>query len=266
MKPFVLSRIAAVTLSAALLAGCGTTLSTESEYNEDFHRFYQINPVSADDTVQEINLPALGTEASAEVGRSLISKSVMRQLSYLQVAEGRTLVFNYDRYLDFAVELPAGVYHHHGIDSSGGKYFTSSDKLRARYIERDKPNKPGNAKLYNGGILVDSAGQPFVYMFWHGHSEAFRIRLTDLSFSQRTVTAPSESSSLRRELVYLGRSQNTISLLYREFFRDMVRPAFSQPLQYDVSTSPLIGFRGARFEVLRADGVGITYRTLKHMD
>ena len=72
--------------------------------------------------------------------------------------------------------------------------------------------------------------------------------------------------SVKRELVYTGISQNTISILYREFMDNTARPAFSQELKYDLSQGKEIGFKGARFEVIKATNTGITYKVLKALD
>jgi hypothetical protein len=73
-------------------------------------------------------------------------------------------------------------------------------------------------------------------------------------------------NSFRKELVYSGTSQGTISLLYREYFKDMARPAFSQELHYDLKDGDEIGFRGARFKVIKAGNVGIKYRVTKYLN
>ena len=46
----------------------------------------------------------------------------------------------------------------------------------------------------------------------------------------------------------------------------MARPAFSQELKYDLGEGQVIGFKGARFEVVKATNLGITYRVLRHLD
>ena len=46
----------------------------------------------------------------------------------------------------------------------------------------------------------------------------------------------------------------------------MARPAFTQELKYDLGEGKVIGFKGARFEVLSATNVGIRYKVLRHLD
>lgn len=58
--------------------------------------------------------------------------------------------------------------------------------------------------------------------------------------------------SFKRELVYNGKSQTTVKLSYREYMDNMIRPAFSQDLSYDLSEGNVIGFKGMKIEVLEA--------------
>nr|WP_314543323.1 hypothetical protein [uncultured Massilia sp.] len=69
--------------------------------------------------------------------------------------------------------------------------------------------------------------------------------------------------SFRRELVYSGVARGVISLLYREHYGNISRPKFSQELHYDLNEGNEIGYKGARFKVLNADNVGITYEVVK---
>jgi hypothetical protein len=57
-------------------------------------------------------------------------------------------------------------------------------------------------------------------------------------------------------------SQNTLTLVYREFKDNLARPAFTQELKYDLSQNRIIGYKGARFEVVDAGNTMITYKVL----
>jgi hypothetical protein len=50
--------------------------------------------------------------------------------------------------------------------------------------------------------------------------------------------------------------------VYREFKDNLARPAFTQELKYDLGQSRVIGYKGARFEVLDAGNTAITYKVL----
>jgi hypothetical protein len=72
-----------------------------------------------------------------------------------------------------------------------------------------------------------------------------------------------DSQSVRKEILYDGRSGSTIKLSYREFVHDLARPAFTQELTYDISSDRVVGFRGARFGILSAGNSGIRYKVLR---
>ena len=70
-----------------------------------------------------------------------------------------------------------------------------------------------------------------------------------------------------RELIYTGISNNTISLMYREYYSNpngtFIRPAFSMPLQYDLNSSTDITFKEFSIEVVDASTKQIIYRILQ---
>jgi hypothetical protein len=68
--------------------------------------------------------------------------------------------------------------------------------------------------------------------------------------------------SVKREILYDGRAGTTIHLSYREFVKDLARPAFTQELSYDIRDDRTIGFKGARFEVINANNTSIRYKLL----
>lgn len=65
--------------------------------------------------------------------------------------------------------------------------------------------------------------------------------------------------SFKQELIYKGKSLNTIKLSYREFKDDFARPALSKELTYDLSESKIIEFQGRKIEVLEATNSGIKF-------
>ena len=59
-------------------------------------------------------------------------------------------------------------------------------------------------------------------------------------------------SAFRQQIIYNGKVDNNIKFIYREFSNDMARAPFSQQMQYDLGESKIIGFKGARIEVVKA--------------
>jgi hypothetical protein len=71
------------------------------------------------------------------------------------------------------------------------------------------------------------------------------------------------SPNFKQELIYNGRVGDNVKIIYREFSNEYARPSFTQELQYDLSTSNQIGFKGARLYIEQASNMQITYRVIK---
>lgn len=69
--------------------------------------------------------------------------------------------------------------------------------------------------------------------------------------------------SYKQELIYNGKSKDTIKISYREYRNDMARPAFFQDLTYDLLESREIAFRDLRIVVIEATNSAITFSVKK---
>lgn len=66
----------------------------------------------------------------------------------------------------------------------------------------------------------------------------------------------------RTDTIYNGRVGTSAKFLYREISNEMMRPSFSQDIQYDFSASRTFGFKGARINVIDATNTQLTYSVL----
>lgn len=67
----------------------------------------------------------------------------------------------------------------------------------------------------------------------------------------------------QQELLYNGKSGQTIKIAYREFVKDMARPSYFQDLTYDLSESKTISFKGIKLDVLSASNSSIKFKVLE---
>jgi hypothetical protein len=74
------------------------------------------------------------------------------------------------------------------------------------------------------------------------------------------------TSNFQQSLIYNGRVGNKINIGYRETSGNLARPAFSNNVEYDLSASNIIAYKGARLEVLNATNQSITYRVIKNFN
>lgn len=72
--------------------------------------------------------------------------------------------------------------------------------------------------------------------------------------------------AIQRTLIYSGKSGSKINVGYREFSGNMARPAFSNDVEYDLSESNQIGYKGALLEIIEATNRLITYKVLSNFN
>lgn len=114
-----------------------------------------------------------------------------------------------------------------------------------------------------------------IAVWYDGEDEDFYMRKADgqLCIEDTTICAPAKytfkkrldslsEDTLQRTLLYNGKIGNVITLGYREFYSGMARPAFSNNAKYDLSESEIVGYKGARLEVINATNTKINYRVL----
>lgn len=72
--------------------------------------------------------------------------------------------------------------------------------------------------------------------------------------------------NFQRTLIYSGRNGNMVKFSYREFLNGMARAAFNHDVEYDLNQSSVISYKGASFEIIKADNSGITYKILSRFN
>ncbi len=76
----------------------------------------------------------------------------------------------------------------------------------------------------------------------------------------------SSENAFQQTLIYNGRVGDKINIGYREFYGSTARPAFNNNVEYDLSTSDTIAYRGARVKIIKADNSSITYEVLSNFN
>jgi len=115
-----------------------------------------------------------------------------------------------------------------------------------------------------GGICISKANPNLMtlYMGIPGQNALYTpkgpIKVT------KTTHIDSNAPGFSQELIYNGKSGDSVKFLYREFASGMARPAFDQDVQYDLKEGKVVGFKGARIEVIEATNVNLRYRVLAH--
>lgn len=182
-----------------------------------------------------VDRPPLGQTTIVGIGDELLAKGV--------VVEGKAL--NIKRLVDGALfDIHPGVRAKVG-DKGAEQFFEGTGVRKSAFA--DDPDvlsvKTPDAKQV---CVVTITSQRVCY------DADFAI--TDVSYEQE--------ASFQQTLLYNGRVGNKIRIGYREFSNSRARPAFNNEVEYDLSTSNRIGYKGAELEVLNADNTSITYRVI----
>jgi hypothetical protein len=115
------------------------------------------------------------------------------------------------------------------------------------------------------GVFIPADANKPATLWWGGTFGMTDMPALGKIDVEKSVVTDVGPDAAHRELVYSGLSKGSINLLYREYSADMVRPAFTQELQYDLSAGDEIGFKGARFKILKATNVDVRYVVTKSL-
>lgn len=81
---------------------------------------------------------------------------------------------------------------------------------------------------------------------------------------QRQKSNGYSADSFQQTLIYNGKVGNKINIGYRESSDKYARPAFSNNVEYDLSESRVIGYKGAQLKILEATNQHIKYEVLQN--
>lgn len=221
-------RIIAVLALAAALAGCA---APKFNYSPETKAFSE---------------PAIGDVVAANVGDKMLSQGFsVRQ----EVIEARDT-------------FPIGLSHIVGV----GVYVKTGDDNEAEYFF-PKPGD-GGGKLSRtsaffdlpSSLMLKKDGTVCVITIMAqtvcGKSGQMERKKID------SVTA----RSFQQTLIYSGKIGNKINVGYREFSADLARMAFNNNVEYDLSESKTIGYKGAEIEVIEATNRFIKYRVIQNFN
>jgi len=237
-------KISSIVIATIILAGCATPEIPQATTAQR----------------QIINFPAVGVEAEAEIGQTLVSKVNLTVTEVIEVSAEKSEYIKQaatnNRYSG-TIKVPAGKLAKFAEDDKGA-YYRSSNGIYNAYLPFPYPvgvfvpkNKDEKAVLFVFHMVIGAKG--------------YELGKDPVDYKFSTIETWSKDG-FKKELIYGGLSQKSIQISYREFIDETARPAFTQELKYDLTDGDLIGFRGARFQVLKATNTYIRYKILKPLD
>lgn len=189
----------------------------------------------AERVTQLIDEPAIGAVASAQVGDHLLRKGAIVDEEIISVKNMVDGIF-YD--------ILPGEYPQLGYTDTERFYMPTgivrnplADEFQGMSVKEDKPTQICVITVFAARSCYDAS---------------FEI----------VRRASTRETSFQQTLIYSGRVGNKINIGYREFSNNSARPAFNNDVEYDLSASTTIGYKGAQIEILKADNSGITYKVL----
>jgi hypothetical protein len=194
-----------------------------------------------------IDLPTIGQIQTSELGETLVQKGKIYTYEAIRLENSVTAG---DGFFLKKLTLQPGVLKASMRDTDRTYYTTEKLEVYDALL--------GN-QMHSGGLAISQKNEKDINFHLNG-SAIFtpspdpiltKIQVSDL-----------DRPSFRQELIYNGRSGNTIKFLYREYSSDALRTPFSQEVQYDLHDAPIIGFKGVRMEVIEATNTKFKYRVL----
>ncbi|MEZ8198155.1 hypothetical protein [Vibrio splendidus] len=148
-----------------------------------------------------------------------------------------------------------------------GKLFKSGEDSEYEYFIQDIAS---GFSIY-AGLLISSPSSTATLRLKKDSGEYCILRPADLDICGEIKASRSQedvmtNDSFRRTLIYSGRVGDKLKISYREFSSNMTRAAFNTDVEYDLGDSNVIGYAGARLEVLKATNTEIVYRVIKNFN
>jgi hypothetical protein len=223
-----MTRILIAAVVAALVAGCASPK-------------YNYAPVST-----AISEPPIGSVTLVRIGDTMLRQGRYR--------EHDALLLRAPRDVSWAYTLHPGYYLKDGADEDAEYYSPGrgDDGGRVEKAAIADPWKSVMAKRKTPELCI-------VTVF----NVATCKEVQDIERTKKPVLA---QDSFQQTLIYNGRVGSKINVGYREFSNSFARPAFNNNVEYDLSESMRIGYKGAELEVLEATNQHIKFRMLRNFN
>ncbi|NOU01451.1 MAG: hypothetical protein HOO95_07760 [Gallionella sp.] len=199
--------------------------------------------------VTQISFPKIGIESSAYVGDTLVSQGSIMEHDAILVES----------------DVDLGLLKPYTITKGTFLKFGESDNISYYSI---------NNPFEGGGSLQKAAlaDPPKAIQAYKNENKICGISIFDAfvcstnasyTFTKRPIAS---SNSFQQSLIYSGKVGNRIKFGYREFSGNTARPAFNNDVDYDLSESKIVGYKGARIEVVEATNESVRYRLLSNFN
>lgn len=165
------------------------------------------------------------------------------------------------------------IYVSNMIDTGFGAYEIN----RGYYLKKGE-DEDTNTYLPGGGSDAGSIGKAALADPWQAvmtYKEGSRICVVTVFNALSCVDSQDFTEKLKpvltddsfqQTLIYSGKVGQKINIGYREFSNNIARPAFNNDVEYDLSESSIIGYKGAQLEIIEATNQYIKYRVITNFN
>jgi hypothetical protein len=202
--------------------------------------------------VEFIDAPQLNVETISEVGDTLVEKGKIYTFEGIELFEDLTDGGAHREYVMQAHKLKLS-----SKDSDGNSYYAPNP---THYYVIDKTF--GFRGYVSSPALVLTSGGALKFEGTYDLSSAGVITNINPRYKSGSII-DLKQPNFKQSLIYNGKQGSVIKFTYREYSNDMIRSGFTQDVQYDLSESNVIGFKGVRIEVIHASNTQIVYKVLK---
>lgn len=204
---------------------------------------YNYRPVS-----QEISRPPLNSVNTANVGDEMLNQGFYTERQAIKLS--RSIRFG----LFGVYTLTTGYYVKTGENASSSFYQPAPGSEGGRVQKAALADPWESVQLSKDGAKISVV-------------TVFHLKVTEDADGVEETTYPLLSDdSFQQTLIYSGKVGDKIKVGYREFSNNAARPAFNNDVDYDLSESHIIGYKGARLEILEATNEYIKYRVLQNFN
>lgn len=214
---------------AAALAGCATP---------------KYNYTAVETSVSE---PPLEAVNMSHIGDIMLRQGKYKEHDSIYVKSKIDVVWAYT--------LLPGYYLKQGEDEKGEYYYPGGDE--PGHIDKAALADPWKSVM----ARKDSPAICIITMF-----NVATCNTQYQNYFERQKKPLLNTDSFQQTLIYSGKVGDKINISYREFSGNMARPAFNNNVEYDLSESMLIGYKGAKIEVIEANNQYIKYKVIQNFN
>lgn len=186
------------------------------------------------EVLKKATIPELGVTTKAGIGENLLTSGMAHSVELLVIPTDQAVgefVLRKGRYPKI---------------SHGAEYRN----FRVTLLDKDKSKSARQGSIY---LFAKDAGTRRLCVSRNSCAEA------DFTTEEKTDF---KRAAFQQTLIYSGKIGSRITLGYREFSQDMARPAFNNDVAYDLNESRILGYKGARIEVIEATNTEISYKVI----